>query len=105
MILATTFETYFLPAIVLALTGAILGLAISYFSKLFAVKVDDRIQNITEMLPGANCGMCGFPGCNAMATAIVSGKAEPSLCKPGKQEMRDRIKKYLEEYEKEHANK
>lgn len=105
MILESAFQTYFFPAVVLAATGGILGLAIAYFSKVFAVKIDERVQNVTEMLPGANCGMCGYPGCKAMADAIVAGKADSILCKPGKQEMRDRIRQYLEEYDRNNPEK
>ena len=40
------------------LFGGILGIA----SKIFAVKVDERVPQILEILPGANCGNCGFAG-------------------------------------------
>ena len=57
------------------------GLALA--SRIFAVKVDPRVEQIEEVLPGANCGGCGFPGCANYAAAVVSGKAAASACAPG----------------------
>lgn len=99
----SVFESFFLPAIVLAAVGGIFGVLIAILSKVFAVNVDERLEKITEMLPGYNCGACGYPGCSGLADGIVNGKAVSTMCKPGKQEMRDRIKAYLEEYEKNNA--
>ena len=49
--------------------GCILGVA----SKKFAVEVDPRQEAITECLPGANCGGCGYAGCGGYAAAVVKG--------------------------------
>ncbi len=65
------------------LLGGILGLALAFASKLFEVKVDERIPKIQEKLPGANCGGCGYAGCSALAEAIVKGEAKPSACVVG----------------------
>jgi formate dehydrogenase beta subunit len=54
------------------------GLAIA--SKIFYVYVDPKILEIEELLPGANCGGCGFPGCSGSAQAIATGKAPPNVC-------------------------
>ena len=51
--------------------GGVLGVALAIAAKVFAVKVDERIPKITEKLPGANCGGCGYPGCSGCASAIV----------------------------------
>ena len=48
--------------IVLGVTGLIIGVVLFLISKKFAVKTDPRIGEIEELLPGANCGGCGFPG-------------------------------------------
>lgn len=66
--------------IALAGLGLLFGILITFASKKFEVKKDDRVEKITELLPGANCGGCGFAGCSAYAQAIVDGKAEPNLC-------------------------
>ncbi len=57
------------------------GLAIAY--KRFAVAVDPRVEQITEILPGANCGGCGFAGCAAYAEALVHNAVDMTLCAPG----------------------
>lgn len=95
MFVLSTFSVYVLPALVLAGVGAIFGLFIGIAAKYFYVKEDNRIQEVEEMLPGFNCGACGEPGCSAFATVIVEDGVDPRLCKPGKQEMVDKIKKYM----------
>jgi len=60
------------------LFGALLGVA----AIVFYVKEDKRIAQITELLPGANCGGCGFAGCANLATAITKGEAAVTAC-PG----------------------
>ncbi len=82
--------------IVLAGLGAILGIAIGICSKFLQVEEDNRVEDVLAMLPGANCGSCGFPGCTGMADAIVNNNADPRLCKPCKAEKIEAIKKYLE---------
>ncbi|MGM9625300.1 MAG: RnfABCDGE type electron transport complex subunit B [Eubacteriales bacterium] len=69
----------------------VLGLMLAVASKVFAVKVDPRIPEIVEALPGANCGGCGFSGCSACAEAIVNGKAKVSACPVGGQNSADKI--------------
>ncbi len=65
---------------IFAVLGAAIGVLLAVSSKVFEVKSDKRIGKITDILPGANCGGCGFAGCSALAKAIVSGKASPSSC-------------------------
>lgn len=70
-------------ALVIGGLGALFGIGLSYAAKVFAVKVDERITQIREVLPGANCGACGFVGCDAYADAVASGKAEVNACPVG----------------------
>ena len=65
---------------VLAIIGAALGLVIGIAGKLFAVASDPRIERVTEMLPGANCGGCGKAGCADFAKALCAGEAAPGAC-------------------------
>ncbi len=60
--------------------GALLGLGLAVASKVFYVYVDPKIEAVEELLPGANCGGCGYPGCSANAEAIVMGKSSPASC-------------------------
>ncbi|MGI6576033.1 MAG: RnfABCDGE type electron transport complex subunit B [bacterium] len=63
--------------------GLILGGLLGYAAKVFAVPTDERADAIKEILPGANCGACGFPGCNALAEAIAKGEAAFISCPVG----------------------
>jgi len=60
--------------------GLVVGIGLAIASKVFYVYVDPKIVAIDDVLPGANCGGCGFPGCSANAEAIVAGKSSPSSC-------------------------
>ena len=98
------FKEIILPVLIFAAIGGLFGLLIAFFSKVFAVRVDERVSRVTEMLPGYNCGACGYPGCAGLAEKIVAGKADVKLCKPGKQDMRDAIRNYLNETAKNTQN-
>ncbi len=67
--------------------GLIIGTCLAIASKVFYVYVDPVIEEIDELLPGANCGGCGFPGCAANAEAIVAGKSAPDSCVAGSSEL------------------
>lgn len=74
---------------VLLATGISAGIAVlaatllGIFSVLFAVKRDGKVQALRELLPGANCGACGYSGCDGYAEAMARGEAKPGLCTPG----------------------
>ncbi len=63
--------------------GLLFGLGLGYAGKKFKVEEDERVPLVREALPGANCGGCGFAGCDAFATAVVKGEAKPSGCPVG----------------------
>ncbi len=65
---------------VIGIAGLLLGALIAFTAKKFAVETDPRIEEVQNMLPGANCGGCGFAGCADMADAIVTKGASPALC-------------------------
>ena len=79
-------EEYLYPIIVLVIIGVASGILLTITSKLLAVKVDETVDNITNALPGANCGACGYSGCEGYANAVAAGKADTNLCKPGGKE-------------------
>ncbi len=70
------------PAIIMGSIGLILGLGLAFAARKFAVPKDPRMEAIQAVLPGANCGGCGFPGCAAYASAVVEGKAPVNGCAP-----------------------
>lgn len=63
--------------------GVLFGVLLGIASRLFAVETDERIPQIVDALPGANCGGCGFAGCSAYANAVVSGTAKTNMCPVG----------------------
>jgi len=63
--------------------GLIAAVALGVAAKKFAVEVDPRELAALEVLPGANCGACGFPGCAGYAKALVSGTVDLNQCPPG----------------------
>ncbi len=67
----------------LGLIGLVFGVLLSVAARIFAVKVDPRVDKIKDVLPGANCGACGYAGCVQFAEAVVRGEVNPSGCIPG----------------------
>lgn len=67
---------------VLGALGIGFGLVLSFADKKFAVETDEKVQQIRECLAGANCGACGFPGCDGFAQAVAEGRAPVDGCKP-----------------------
>jgi len=66
--------------LVLSLTGGVLGLALAFAAKTFAVKKDERLETVISLLPGANCGGCGYAGCTTYAAKLVDGSAQVGGC-------------------------
>ncbi|HKJ98155.1 MAG TPA: RnfABCDGE type electron transport complex subunit B, partial [Desulfotignum sp.] len=60
--------------------GVVIGTALVIASKAFYVYEDPKVVAIDDVLPGANCGGCGLPGCTANAQAIVEGTASVNSC-------------------------
>lgn len=85
--------------IVLGAIGLIAAVVLYVCSKKFAVEEDPRIGRVNELLPGANCGGCGFPGCGGLADALVKGADAGSLdglfCPVGGQKVMGRVANLL----------
>ena len=60
-----------------------LGIFLAYASKKFEVEVDPKVEAILAVLPGANCGACGYPGCAGYASGVALEGAKMTLCAPG----------------------
>lgn len=69
--------------IALAGLGVLFGLILDVAEKKFAVKKDDRVEKVRACLAGANCGACGYPGCDGFAEAVVKGEAPVNGCTAG----------------------
>ena len=76
---------------VLGIMGLVFGLLLTFTSKVFAVPSDPKRDAVRETLPGANCGGCGYPGCDGCADAIAAGKAAPDACPVGGSEVAKKI--------------
>ncbi|MBE6754303.1 MAG: RnfABCDGE type electron transport complex subunit B [Ruminococcaceae bacterium] len=72
-----------IPVGIVAGIGLIAGAGLAIASALMAVPVDEKAEKITEVLPGANCGACGFSGCAGYAAALSKGEAKNGMCIPG----------------------
>lgn len=79
----------------LGLVGFGFSLLLVWASRRFAVQVDERVEEVTGMLPGANCGACGFKGCGDYAKALVSDPSLIDRCRVITQPERVRIASYL----------
>ncbi len=77
--------THILIAVaIVAGLGLLLGLGLAIASVVMAVPVDKKAEEIRECLPGANCGACGFSGCDGYAAALSKGITKnTALCAPG----------------------
>ena len=60
-----------LTVLTLSLLGVLLAVILYFVAQKFKVEEDPRIDEVEKMLPGANCGGCGFAGCRAMSEALV----------------------------------
>ncbi len=72
-----------IAVVIVAVIGLIAGVGLALASKYMAVPVDEKQEKIREALPGANCGACGYSGCDGYAAAVAAGEAEPNKCAPG----------------------
>lgn len=72
-----------IATLVVGLTGLIIGLLLGVAGEKFKVEVDEKEILVRELLPGYNCGGCGFAGCDALAAAIASGERPANACPVG----------------------
>lgn len=72
------------PVLLVAVIGLICAGLLVFASKVFHVAVDERVTQVRECLPGANCGGCGFAGCDDYASNLVADESLPcTKCSPG----------------------
>ena len=73
----------------------VLAAVLAMAQKAFYVWEDPRIDSVTDMLPGANCGACGLPGCRAFAEGVVGGAIQPGQCTVGGPDTAGRVAGFL----------
>lgn len=76
---------------IVAGVGLFIGLFLGFAAKTFEVKIDERETKVRELLPGANCGGCGYPGCDGLASAIAKGNAPANGCPVANKEAHAKI--------------
>ncbi|ALQ35099.1 RnfABCDGE type electron transport complex subunit B [Fusobacterium hwasookii] len=84
-------EAIMMPVAVLGITGVLMGLFLAYASKKFEVEVDPKVEAILAILPGVNCGACGYPGCSGYASGVALEGAKMTLCAPGGPKVAEKI--------------
>lgn len=75
--------TILLAAVVLAVLAVGVACVLGWANRAFHVEVDPKVEAVLDVLPGANCGGCGYVGCGEYAEAVVTADADVSLCAPG----------------------
>jgi len=86
---------FFIPLIILSGLSLLFGVILSVAYKKFKVFEDPRIDVVEEMLPGANCGACGAPGCRAFSESVVKEGTNPAKCTVSSPEGITRIASFL----------
>ncbi len=78
------FRLILLAIAIVGLIGLVCAVILAMASYFMSVKVDEKYTKIRECLPGANCGACGYTGCDGYAKALADGTAtKTNLCVPG----------------------
>ena len=75
----------------MAILGALFALGLAFAHKTLKVDQDERVEKVDDLLPGADCGACGYAGCEAMAKAIVEGEIKPTKCPVADEETYEKI--------------
>ncbi|WP_322198852.1 RnfABCDGE type electron transport complex subunit B [Acutalibacter intestini] len=72
-----------IPIAIVGAIGLLAGVVLAVASIVMAVPKDEKAEALEGVLPGANCGACGYSGCSGYAAAMAKGEAAPGLCSPG----------------------
>ncbi len=75
--------------------SVLLGILLAVASIVLHVDEDPRIAGIASLLPQANCGACGNPGCRAMAESLVKEESKIGQCKPASDDVKNDIAEYM----------
>lgn len=81
----------FVAVLILGILGTIMGGFLAFAAKKFEVKLEPKIEELNSVLPGINCGACGYPGCGGYAKAIYNGEAPINYCSPGGEGVQHKI--------------
>lgn len=87
--------TIIIATVVVSGVGIIIGILLGIAGEKFKVEIDPKETAVRELLPGNNCGGCGFPGCDGLAAAIAKGEMPPSACPVGGEDCAAAISRVL----------
>lgn len=82
---------FIIAAIIVGVIGLFIALFLGFSAEKFAVPVNEKEEAVRELLPGNNCGGCGYPGCDGLAKAIANGEAATNACPVGGDEVGKKI--------------
>jgi electron transport complex protein RnfB len=85
-------STVYTTLVVLAGLGIVFGVSLAVIAARYVVKTDPKVEKVRDILPGANCGACGFAGCMGYAEAVVGNPdVAVNLCAPGKSAVAEKV--------------
>lgn len=85
--------------------GVFFGTVLAVANKTLKVDEDPKIVTVEEILPGLNCGACGYAGCQAFAIALIAGEAPVNGCLAGGKDVADKLAAFLGLAKKETVKK
>ncbi|RLI01993.1 hypothetical protein DRO30_03305 [Candidatus Bathyarchaeota archaeon] len=88
-------NTFLYSVLCFTLLGSLAGWSLAYANKKFCFKTDSLVEKVRKLLPGANCGACGYSSCDAFAEAVVQKKASIHGCVVGKERVAQAIAEVL----------
>ena len=84
-----------LPVAIVFVVGLVLGIMLVLADKFVNPSVDAKVAELRAVLPGVNCGACGFAGCDGYALNLAQGNTELTLCTPGKAAVAQKLSEIL----------
>lgn len=87
-----------LATVILSVLGCVLGLMLGVAARKFAVAEENPlVSEIQALMPGSQCGQCGFLGCSAAAQALAEGRAAVNCCPPGGRGLAEKLAALLDQ--------
>ena len=87
---------YVVSAIIsLTALGFFLGLMLAFAARYLKVESNPVVNELEALMPGSQCGQCGFPGCRPAAEALANGEAPVTLCPPGGRALAEQLARIL----------
>ncbi|RKY40015.1 MAG: Fe-S protein [Candidatus Omnitrophota bacterium] len=91
-------KVIFYSVLCLTILGSGASWLLTYAQKKLCIKEEEKnelVSKVQEVLPGVNCGACGFSSCLAFAKAVVKGQAKCDGCRVGRDKVAKQIKEIL----------